>query len=94
MLYEAGLAGSNGMSMTSLTWTEINNWVSGTDSNPSTWEKLMIKAMSDAYVTEYSLSSDRLRLAPYSHVEADVAENRIKVANKLKNAFASFKRSA
>jgi hypothetical protein len=93
-LYEAGLAGSNGMGIVSLTWTEISKWLECTDLNLTTWERLTIKAMSDAYVGEYSQASSKTRAAPYIHIDEDIVASRVKVANKLKNAFRSFGKNA
>lgn len=88
-LYEAGLFGSNGMGAVPLTWAEINHWKECTDTVLTTWELLMIKKMSEAYVGEYNQASAKTRPAPYSEVDEDVASNRANVANKLKNAFQS-----
>jgi hypothetical protein len=90
LLYEAGLAGSNGMGIVSLTWTEINNWMAATDLNLSTWEILTIKTLSDAYVGEYSQASSKTRLAPFSQEDDNVVASRAKVADRLRNALRSF----
>lgn len=76
-----------------LTWTEIRNWKECTDTELNTWELITLKTLSDAYTGEYNQASNKTRPAPYSEVDEDVAANRINVANKLKNAFQSRKRS-
>lgn len=93
LLFEAGLLESTGMGATALSWSEIESWLRCTSLELSNWEKLMIKTMSDVYVSEYNQSSAKDRAAPYIYVD-EVQVKRDEVANKLLNVLRSFKRTS
>jgi hypothetical protein len=90
LLHEAGLCSATGMGIFPLPWQEIESWLEVTGLELSTWEKLMIKEMSEAYVGEYNQASAKDRPAPYTYVEETI--DREAVANKLKSVFRSMKR--
>lgn len=81
------------MGVTSLSWSEIESWIKVTQINLSTWEKLTIKAMSEAYAGELNSATKKDCPAPYTHVDEALIADRSIVANKLKNVFSSFKRN-
>lgn len=89
-LTEAGICLSNGMGLMPLTWQEIDSWLSVTGLELTTWEKLTLKELSEAYVNEYSLSSDKTRPAPYVHKVDEI--DRQAVSDKLKGIFRGLKK--
>jgi len=92
LLYEAGLMSTSGMGPVPLSWVEIEHWLRCTDRELSLWEKLMVKQLSDEYVNELSLATDRLRPAPYSHVVVDEID-RDAVASKIMAIFGGLKKA-
>lgn len=94
LLFEAGLVSENGMSVSSLSWQEIESWLNTTQLNLTIWEKLCIKQMSEAYAGEYNRASDKNRSAPYVYVDEELRTNRELVASKLLTALRSFKRKS
>lgn len=87
---EAGVAMSTGMGLMPLSWQEIESWLSVTELPISTWEKLTLREMSDAYVSEYSQASAKDRPAPYVHRVEEI--DREAVSDKLKSVFRSLKK--
>ena len=81
------------MGVTSLSWSEIESWIKVTQINLSTWEKLTIKGMSEAYAGELNSANKKDCPAPYTHVDEALIADRSIVANKLKNVFSSFKKN-
>ena len=53
----------------------------------SVWEKLMIKAISDAYATERSVATEKDREAPYCSLPLEV--DRDAVTTSVKNVMAN-----
>ena len=92
LLFEAGLVQSNGMGVNALSWVEIESWLRVTQLNLSVWEKLTIKSMSEVYAGELSTATKKDSPAPYTHVDVALVADREMIADKLKNAFASFKK--
>jgi hypothetical protein len=93
LLFEAGLVQSTGMGAVSLSWTEIESWLRVTQLNLSVWEKLTIKSMSEIYAGELGVATKRDAQAPYTHVDEALIADRTAIANKLKGAFAAFKKN-
>lgn len=94
LLFEAGLVQQSGMGVAPLSWQEIQAWLATTSLQLTTWEKLTLKAMSEAYASEYNQASDKTRPAPYVFVPEDVDEDidRVAIGNKLKSLFRSLKK--
>jgi hypothetical protein len=89
--HESGRVSYTGMGITPLTWQEMASWASTTNLLLPTWEILVIREMSMAYVAEYNQASDPLREAPY-RTEGAVISQREKVAKDLSAAFKLLKR--
>lgn len=89
-LMESGIAMSNGMGLTPLTWQELESWLRVTGLPLSTWEKLMLREMSEAYVNEFSQASAKDRPAPYVYTVDEI--DREAVSDKLKSLFRSLKK--
>lgn len=89
--HESGRASYTGMGITPLTWLEMASWASTTNLSLPTWEVLVIREMSLAYVAEYNQASDPLQPAPYKTEEATISQ-REKVAKDLSAAFKLLKR--
>ena len=93
LLFEAGLVQSSGMGVSALSWAEIESWLYVTHLNLSVWEKLTIKNMSEVYAGELSMATKKDSVAPYTHVDDILIADREVIANKLRNAFAAFKKT-
>lgn len=91
LLQEAGLMQTNGMGVTPLSWQEIESWLRATELNLSVWEKLVIREMSEAYVSELNSASAREAVSPYV-ASAPEEIDRPAVANKLLSVLRGFKR--
>lgn len=95
LLFEAGLVKRREGGFDGLEWIDIQAWLGVTDLTLSTWEKLLIKNMSQAYASEYNLSLNGSRLPPYMHVDDDEAKieiDREAVGNKMKALLRSMKK--
>lgn len=92
LLSEVGFVQHTGMGAVAVPWTEIESWLNCTQLDLSVWEKLTLKEMSEAYATELALATDKTRPAPYVPEVEDIEAQRTRVADKLRNAFQSFKR--
>jgi hypothetical protein len=92
LLSEAGFVQNTGLGCSPIQWTEIESWLRVTGLELSTWEKLTIKTMSEVYAGELSQASAKNRPQPYISAEAATTLDRMVVADKLRNVFASFKR--
>jgi hypothetical protein len=53
---EIGMTGSNGMSATPLSWTEIAAWQTNTCVTLTPWEARLIRSLSIAYLVQSRLS--------------------------------------
>jgi len=84
---------STGMGPVPLSWVDIEAWLNATGTKLETWEKLMIKTMSEAYVGE-RLDTEPNKLAPWIKVmtEEELAEQRAEISNNLLNFLRGFKR--
>lgn len=91
LLQEAGLMQTNGMGVTPLSWQEIDCWLRTTELNLSVWEKLVIREMSEAYVSELNSASAREAVSPYVATAPEEID-RPAVANKLLSVLRGFKR--
>lgn len=91
-LFEAGVATSNGMGIVPLSWQEIDAWIEVTGLPLSTWEKLTLKEMSEAYVNEFTQASEKDRPAPYIRPVEEEQIDRKAVADKLRNVFSGLKK--
>lgn len=94
MLHEAGLMSTAGMSVVPLSWQEIDAWIRVTESSPQLWERLLIKEMSEVYVSELNAATVKDRPSPYQAAEEVLFTDREAVANKLLNALRSFGKRA
>ena len=92
LLYEAGLLESSGMGAMPLSWQEIESYLTCTRTDLTTWETLMLKTLSEAYVGEYNQASKKDRSAPYFETDIDVKANRENVSKKMLSVFRSFKK--
>lgn len=92
LLNEAGQVASGGMGITGLTWTEINSWLSTVELSLTTWEKLIIYKMSQAYAGEYSAASDVNRQEPFIQIVAEEEIDRVAVASRIRNVLRSLMR--
>ena len=88
LFYDSGIWMQTGMGGVALTWTEIRNWLDCAELSLSYWEVATIRAMSNAYVREFSNASEEMREAPYSRLESVV--NNDAVADKAKSLFRSW----
>lgn len=92
LLHEAGLMSGTGMGIIPLTWQEIEAWLRTTELRLSIWEKLTIKEMSEAYVSEFNKASTKDATAPYV-APVDIEQvDRTAVSNKLLSVLRGFKR--
>lgn len=94
LLTELGFVSQSGMSVTSVTWLEMDAWMRRTQLELSLWETLTLKEMSEVYANELVQASAKDRPAPYVYVDPELQSNRDAVAEKLKSIFSSFKRNA
>jgi len=78
---EAGLMSSNGMGPVPLSWVDIRAWEESCEVDIPVWEKLVIRELSEAYVSELLLTKEKMRPAPYM-VEDDSLD-RSAVANNI-----------
>lgn len=83
LLHEAGLMSSNGMGPVPISWQEIDSWMSVTEAEISVWERMMIKTLSDEYVSELVQATAPNRPAPYNQIQVDEDINRETVVNKF-----------
>lgn len=81
LLHEAGLMSSNGMGPVPLSWGDINDWLKCTELCVPLWEKMVIKTLSEEYVSELILSKDKSRPPPYTQSKIDL--DRKVVADKI-----------
>lgn len=79
MLHEAGLMSSSGMGVVPLSWQEIEAWLRVTESQPELWERMLVRELSEAYVSELNQATERNRPDPYTPptVEIEVARERV-----------------
>lgn len=83
LLQEAGLMSSYGMGPFPLSWAELDAWLRVTGLSLSTWEKTTLKGLSEDYVNELLLASDRYHPAPYTPEDTEI--DREAIANKVLN---------
>lgn len=86
LFYEAGMSNKTGMSVTPLSWLEIDAWKRLTQRELDLWEILTIMSMSEAYVNEYHSATDKSRSAPYIKIGGET--HRKNVTSQIKNIFA------
>jgi hypothetical protein len=89
-LMEVGVAMSSGMGLMPLSWQEIDSWLRVTELPLTTWEKIVLRELSETYVNEYSQASEKDRPAPYVHRVDEI--DRAAVSDKLKSVFRSLKK--
>lgn len=92
LVHEAGLFMTNGMGAIPLTWQEIESWLRVNELPLSLEERLLIKALSDAYVTELNQASTKDRPAPFVEIEEEEIDRKA-VSDKIRNVFKAFKRN-
>lgn len=91
LLQEAGLVSATGMGVIPITWQEIEAWLNTTELDLSVWEKLTIKEMSEAYVSEFNSASAKDAAAPYVPAIEPEQIDRKAVANKIGSVLRGFK---
>lgn len=89
LLQEAGLMSSNGMGPVPISWQEISNWLSVTGTEIGVWEKLIIKSLSEEYVSELIQANEPNRAAPYTKPSPEEIE-RARIADKIMNTLSKF----
>lgn len=86
LFYETGMYEIGGMGgIVPMSWNTIQSWINLTERDLEVYEKMLIKEMSEAYVSEYNAGTDPNRTRPY----VEFAE-KISVDEVSKNA-AAFK---
>ena len=83
-LMEIGPAGSNGMGLCPICYTEINAWINTTKTEVSPWDVNMIRHLSRVYVSQYNDSKDKNAPAPYHYTEKSEEEIRTDVVKGFK----------
>lgn len=92
LLFEAGLMSSNGMGPVPISWLEIDAWLRVTETELSLWERIKIKQLSEEYVTELALATDKNRPQPYVYLPPVEVIDRDAVADKIRSFIAGFKK--
>lgn len=94
MLQEAGLMSSNGMGPVPLSWQEIDSWIRVSGRVLPMWERLMVKTLSEDYVSELMQATARDRAQPYTAVPEQEEEqiDRPAVADKILSILSKFKK--
>lgn len=90
LLREAGLMSSNGMGVVPVSWQEIESWLRCTELQLTVWEKLTIRELSEAYVSEFNIASKRDAAAPY--VRNVEVVDRVAVSDKIGSVLRGLKR--
>lgn len=83
MLHEAGLMSSSGMGIVPLSWQEIEAWMRVTESTPELWERMVIRELSEVYVSELNQATEKNRPSPWMPPVEEVETARSDVANRL-----------
>lgn len=94
LLQEAGLMSSTGMGPVPISWQEIEAWMRTTQTDLTVWERLMVKTLSEEYVSELLCATAKDRSAPYLAVVETEDVDRPAVASKILSALRSFRRNA
>lgn len=89
LLYECGLMSPSGMGPLPIGWCEIDAWLRLTERELTLWERLLIKQLSEEYVSELSQASDKNRPAPYDSSVVDGIDRNV-VENKLRGFLKGF----
>lgn len=85
---EAGICSSNGMGATPLSWQDIDAWLNVTQRKLCLWEKMLVKELSELYVSQLYDSENPNCAAPYSDSE-NVEQRRAAVNLGLMAFFAN-----
>lgn len=91
LLHSAGTCGSNGMSLTGLSWQEIEAWVRCTNMSGIVTPRDLktIHTLSRVYAREYFLAGQKGATAPYVPRVELVEETRELISDKADDLFAS-----
>lgn len=83
MLHEAGLMSSVGMGSLPLSWQELEAWLRVTESEPELWEKMLVRELSEAYVSELNQATERNRPSPWNPPVEEVEQVRATVVSRF-----------
>ena len=82
------------MGISRLTWKEIDSWLNVRakigEPELKDYEINLVRQMSEAYSSEYSLSTDKSHPAPYAPDTIGESIDRTAVSNKLSSILGSF----
>ena len=81
LLHEAGLMSSNGMGPVPLSWLELESWMRCTGQELPLWERLVVKTLSEEYVSELVQAKDKNRPAPFTPAPEEI--DRKEVSNRI-----------
>lgn len=91
LLHEAGLMSSTGMGPVPLSWVDIQAWITCTGLSLDVWEMLVIKHLSELYVSE-RLDTDPNKLPPWIKPLDEEEIERERISNALLSFLRNFKR--
>jgi hypothetical protein len=92
LFHEAGPMIPTGMGPVPLTWQEIDSWLRCTNLSLSNWEKITIKELSEAYVSELNKATAKDASSPFvPPIEPDEID-RTAVSDKIGSILRGFKR--
>lgn len=83
MLHEAGLMSSHGMGALPLSWQEIEAWLRVTESEPELWERMLVRELSEAYVSELNQATEKNRVSPWTPPVEEVETVRATVVSRF-----------
>lgn len=83
MLHEAGLMSSSGMGALPLSWQEIEAWLKVTESEPQLWERILVRELSEAYVSELNQATEKNRASPWTPPVEEVEVTRANVVSRF-----------
>lgn len=84
ILFDIGMCGSSGFGPETISWSEVNSWMNATGTKLSKFELTTIRALSRAFVDQYSLSNEALIPSPYAPEEIDAAVVSKRVGDALR----------
>lgn len=87
LFFDSGLMSSTAMGPSPLSWTDIHHWDTSLALGLSTWEKRVIKSMSNSYVAELTAARDQNRKAPW--VNSTSEESKANLADRIYEFYAT-----
>lgn len=88
-LFEVGLYGVGGMSITPISWLEIQAWSQLVNVKLTPFEAQILKSLSKSFVDQYNLSDETLVPSPYQPVDIDQSAVSNRVASVLRSLAAN-----